>query len=440
MTPTAVSTRLRRGRDGDASPRSLDDYYGFARGFAFSRTVVSSSWELDRTVAATISDSCRYKVDGTLDASFGSGGIVGPRSHRRGFASGVALQADGRTRGRRAGRGRHHALRARSLLSDGSVDSELRGAGNGQHPDWSRRASVCGADPTRRKIVAVGDAYNGGRVDFAAARYNGDGTPDPTFGYNGLGTVETSLGSFSQHGLAAAIEPDGTLLQRERGRRMASITRSPSSATSATSAGTAFCVIASNATTGTSSPVTAVRPPVSSKAAALRPSAGAGPPRPPRRKPPAQGFGPRHLGSSRVEMAQGERHLHPRFRRSDAGERLRALRVRHRSVTARACSHPRGRPLRRQALLACEQARLQVQSASSDARRRASGFAQERRGGPGPDRPQRQRRRARSPCAPVRRVSRSPCSSSASTEASAGRPPTAILARTGTASSRADAD
>src|SRR5919197_2614558 len=65
-----------------------------------------------------------------------------------------------------------------------------------------------------RKIVAAGYSYNGSRNVFALARYNADGSFDPSFG-NG-GTVTTAIGSSNDSAEAVALQPDGKIVAAGR--------------------------------------------------------------------------------------------------------------------------------------------------------------------------------------------------------------------------------
>ena len=104
----------------------------------------------------------RYNADGSLDASFGSGGIVTTSFPGQGsYASALALQADG-------------------------------------------------------KIIAAGTDYlafssdDSSNTDFALARYNPDGTPDTSFGQGGQ--VTTDFDGFNDDALSVLIQPDGRIV------------------------------------------------------------------------------------------------------------------------------------------------------------------------------------------------------------------------------------
>src|SRR5207245_5340246 len=96
----------------------------------------------------------RYNADGTLDPSFGGGGRVLTNFAGRDEASALALQSDG-------------------------------------------------------KIVVAGFSGAGGRQDFAVARYNPDGSLDPSFGSGGR--VLTDFGG-DDEAAALALQSDGKIV------------------------------------------------------------------------------------------------------------------------------------------------------------------------------------------------------------------------------------
>jgi uncharacterized delta-60 repeat protein len=117
----------------------------------------------------------RYNSDGSLDASFGSGGLVATAiSDREDVAFGVALHADGRivVAGRGSAIGFFSDFALARYNSDGSLDASF-GSGGKIITDFSSERSEAGAVAVQpnNKIVAAGFA-NG---DFALARYDGGG-------------------------------------------------------------------------------------------------------------------------------------------------------------------------------------------------------------------------------------------------------------------------
>ena len=101
----------------------------------------------------------RYLSDGSLDTSFGTGGIVTtPAGSAIDLAWGVVLQPDGR-------------------------------------------------------IVVAGGAFTAtGGADIAVLRYNADGSLDTTFGSDGIVTTAVATGLGADQGLSVALLPDGRIV------------------------------------------------------------------------------------------------------------------------------------------------------------------------------------------------------------------------------------
>ncbi len=103
----------------------------------------------------------RYNPNGSLDTSFGNGGIVTTNFPEGSYASSVALQADGK------------------VIAAGTVFVDF----------------------------VIGEPSN---TDFALARYNSDGTPDTSFG-NG-GQVSTDFFGMEDDAFSVLIQPDGKIV------------------------------------------------------------------------------------------------------------------------------------------------------------------------------------------------------------------------------------
>jgi uncharacterized delta-60 repeat protein len=145
-------------------------------------------------VAGTVSDAsgldfalARYNPDGTLDPSFGSGGLVRIDLGAAEFASSVALQQDGKIVV--AGQQEPVDLDASNFLiarylSNGTLDAGFGDAGKvvTDFGAWDIAWAV--AIQQDGKIVAVGSSWDA--ADFlpsygALARYNANGTLDTSF-------------------------------------------------------------------------------------------------------------------------------------------------------------------------------------------------------------------------------------------------------------------
>jgi uncharacterized delta-60 repeat protein len=103
----------------------------------------------------------RYNSNGTLDRTFGNGGIVTTTFPEGSYANDVALQADGK------------------IIAAGTVFVDF----------------------------IIGESSN---TDFALARYNPDGTPDTTFGSGGQ--VMTDFVGVEDDAFSVLIQPDGKIV------------------------------------------------------------------------------------------------------------------------------------------------------------------------------------------------------------------------------------
>ena len=162
----------------------------------------------------------RYNADGTLDTTFGAGGRV--RTDFPGLAavpSAVVIQADGKIVVAGGAFPLFTFLGNFELVRynpNGSLD---RSFGNGgivttTFPEGSYASAV--ALQPDGKIVAAGTVFvnfipgESSDTDFALARYNPDGTPDATFG-NG-GQVSTDFVGLEDDAFSVLIQPDGKIV------------------------------------------------------------------------------------------------------------------------------------------------------------------------------------------------------------------------------------
>jgi uncharacterized delta-60 repeat protein len=162
----------------------------------------------------------RYNTDGTLDNTFGSGGRV--RTDFPGLAavpSSVVIQSDGKIVVAGGAFPLFTFLGNFELVRynpNGSLD---RSFGNGgivttTFPEGSYASDV--ALQPDGKIVAAGTVFvnfipgESSDTDFALARYNPDGSPDSTFG-NG-GQVSTDFAGLEDDAFSVLIQPDGKIV------------------------------------------------------------------------------------------------------------------------------------------------------------------------------------------------------------------------------------
>lgn len=242
VSPTPVSTAT--PVPTSAAPGALDPTFG--RGGIVTTDIADSGGE-DRASAIAIDADgrivvvgtsspeehtyrlalVRYEPDGRLDQSFGQGGLV-----TAGF-SGSAVVIDSNGRIVVAGDMSSAAMGSDFALArynaDGSLDTAFGNDGL-VTTDFPRTGaldtgSIDGAsaiviDGDGRIIVAGGSGFflptdemlEAQSYDFALARYDADGSLDPTFGRAGLVTTDISGAGSNDLGWAMAVDPDGRIV------------------------------------------------------------------------------------------------------------------------------------------------------------------------------------------------------------------------------------
>ncbi len=156
----------------------------------------------------------RYNADGSLDSAFGSGGKVTTNiASRDEYISAMALQPDGKivVAGFSEGATTSDDFAVARYNADGTLDASF---GTGGYvltvfdADYDDAYALL-LQPDG-KIVAAGYTYNGANTDFALARYNADGSLDSSFGAGGK--VTTDIASRNNYLFAAALQPDGKIV------------------------------------------------------------------------------------------------------------------------------------------------------------------------------------------------------------------------------------
>ena len=156
----------------------------------------------------------RYDTAGTLDATFGNGGIVITAvGNSDDYGRAVAIQSDGKIVV--GGEGSSGSMNSDFALvrydTTGHVDTTFGNSGKVITPIGStdERGFSVVIQPDD-KIVVAGDSYLGTDDDFALVRYNTTGNQDSTFGNNGI--VTTDFGNYNDVGISAAIQSDGKIV------------------------------------------------------------------------------------------------------------------------------------------------------------------------------------------------------------------------------------
>jgi uncharacterized delta-60 repeat protein len=157
----------------------------------------------------------RFNANGTLDASFGTGGIVTTGFGVSAEATSAAVQADGKivAAGFANLDGAHDFALVR-YNSNGTLDASFGTGGKVTTAFLSQgfseaQANSVAVQPDGR-IVAAGNARVGGAFDFALARYNSNGTLDASFGTGGR--VTTDFAGANDQAESVAVQPDGRIV------------------------------------------------------------------------------------------------------------------------------------------------------------------------------------------------------------------------------------
>jgi uncharacterized delta-60 repeat protein len=157
----------------------------------------------------------RYLGDGRLDTTFNRTGRIltdfgGPDD----VARGLAVLPDGKVLVAGRGGAAGDMLAAR-YSADGSLDRTF-GGGDGvitsSFGDGDGARDLVVPPDTGGRFVAAGRARAGGRLpDFALARFNADGTSDPTFSGDGVVTTDY-FGGYPDGAAAVAADAQGRLV------------------------------------------------------------------------------------------------------------------------------------------------------------------------------------------------------------------------------------
>ncbi|HMA38255.1 MAG TPA: S-layer homology domain-containing protein, partial [Chloroflexia bacterium] len=155
----------------------------------------------------------RYLPNGSLDPSFGTGGqVVTSFGGAADSAQALAVQSDGRivVAGAHGPYGSQQFLVAR-YLANGTLDASF-GTGGQVVTSFGGTTAQANALTLQLdgKIVAGGVSTRGGLGDFALARYLANGSLDPAFGSGGL--VLTDFAGGNDLLQSVASQPDGNIV------------------------------------------------------------------------------------------------------------------------------------------------------------------------------------------------------------------------------------
>jgi uncharacterized delta-60 repeat protein len=154
----------------------------------------------------------RYNGDGTIDGSFGAGGVMTlPTVATDGGKMGLALQADGKIVLAAGLVGTPDGFGLVRFNGNGIVDGSFGRGGITPVAFAQGAAAVAVVVQTDGKLVAAGAAVDGAGQVLALVRYNPDGSLDGSFGDKGDGRVTLAVGEAAS-ATALALQPDGKVV------------------------------------------------------------------------------------------------------------------------------------------------------------------------------------------------------------------------------------
>ncbi len=166
-------------------------------------------------VVAAANDA--YAGAGDLDPSFGAGGQVETNLGHTVIPSAALLEPDGNTVVAAGFIGTSIAAEAMALvryLADGSLDPSFGNGGVSEFAAFTDFVNIPNALALQSdgRILIAGETRNamGGIDEFVLARFNPDGTLDSSFG--NAGVVATSFGPIRSSADAILLQPDGQIL------------------------------------------------------------------------------------------------------------------------------------------------------------------------------------------------------------------------------------
>ena len=154
----------------------------------------------------------RYNPDGSLDTTFdGDGLLTTDFFWGYDYASSAVLQPDGKLVVVGVSMVGYSDFALARYNPDGSLDTTFDGDGLLITDFFGHNDAICTLVlQLDGKIIVAGDAWYDSTGDFALARYNPDGSLDPSFDGDGLLTTDFFGGYDTAYGLA--LQPDGKLV------------------------------------------------------------------------------------------------------------------------------------------------------------------------------------------------------------------------------------
>ena len=153
----------------------------------------------------------QFDNNGSIDNGFGTNGVVDPNINNLYYPNKMIVQSDEKILV--VGSIENNSQADMGLIRfnrDGSLDPDF---GLGGIASYERSGTENGNDlaiQSDGRIVAVGQAYDGSDWDFEIVRFLPSGEPDPTFGAGGFVTYD--FNALSDFANAVALQSDGKIL------------------------------------------------------------------------------------------------------------------------------------------------------------------------------------------------------------------------------------
>jgi uncharacterized delta-60 repeat protein len=157
----------------------------------------------------------RLNANGTPDLTFGDNGkVIIPLGQDDAFASGIALQANGKiVIAGKITAGSDHDFAVVRLHGNGSLDESFNGNGVvitsfGTGIDTGTAVAI----QADEKIVVAGMCRTGSNSDFGLVRYNADGSLDQTFDGDGKVITPVATGTGADFATSVVLQTDGKIV------------------------------------------------------------------------------------------------------------------------------------------------------------------------------------------------------------------------------------
>lgn len=157
----------------------------------------------------------RFNANGTVDGTYGSGGIATIALAGDQEAKAIALDYSGRAVVAGTTRsGGPFSFAVARFNTGGSPDNTFDGDGlaTASFTAGQNALAYSVVVQSDNKIVAAGKAYDGAKYDFALARFDAAGTLDSSFDGDGLRTHTPVVGATSSEITGLALQGDGKLV------------------------------------------------------------------------------------------------------------------------------------------------------------------------------------------------------------------------------------